>query len=100
MSEPILYPLKGPLLIHDDHRVTNDTAGSVASRQSLTKKTAITTGAGAGIGYGIALAYAEMGCNLALWYNSNDAAVEKAKAISNQYGIQCTFSHDSDSDNL
>ncbi|KAF3259056.1 hypothetical protein TWF192_011188 [Orbilia oligospora] len=54
---------------------------------SLKGRTAIVTGAGAGIGFGVVEAFAEAGANIALWYNSNPEAIEKAKKVSKTYGI-------------
>ncbi|KAF3213985.1 hypothetical protein TWF106_009338 [Orbilia oligospora] len=56
---------------------------------SLKGRTAIVTGAGAGIGFGVVEAFAEAGANIALWYNSNPEAIEKAKKVSKTYGITC-----------
>ncbi|KAF3143295.1 hypothetical protein TWF569_007384 [Orbilia oligospora] len=61
----------------------------VTSLLSLKGRTAIVTGAGAGIGFGVVEAFAEAGANVALWYNSNPEAIEKAKKISKTYGITC-----------
>ncbi|KAF3317949.1 hypothetical protein TWF173_009770 [Orbilia oligospora] len=58
----------------------------VTSLLSLKGRTAIVTGAGAGIGFGVVEAFAEAGANVALWYNSNPEAIEKAKKISKTYG--------------
>ncbi|KAK6504526.1 hypothetical protein TWF481_006467 [Arthrobotrys musiformis] len=56
---------------------------------SLKGRTAIVTGAGAGIGYAVVEAFAEAGANIALWYNSNKLAIEKAALISQNYGVTC-----------
>lgn len=82
-----LNPLNGGNFIHDYERKVD--GGSILKRFSLEKKTAIITGAGAGIGLAVAAAYAEMGCNLALWYNSNDKAIERAENLAKQYNIKC-----------
>ena len=39
------------------------------------------TGASDGIGFAVAEAMAEAGANLALWYNSNPAAIEKGQHL-------------------
>lgn len=57
---------------------------------SLKGKTAIVTGAGAGIGLSVAHAFAEAGANVAIWYNSNKQAIEKANEIQTKYGVTCT----------
>ncbi|KAH8660362.1 sorbitol utilization protein SOU2 [Xylariales sp. PMI_506] len=56
---------------------------------SLKGRTAIISGGGAGIGYAVAQGLAEAGANVAIWYNSNKATPEKAKAIEEEYGVKC-----------
>lgn len=56
---------------------------------SLKGRTAIVSGAGAGIGLGIAQALAEAGANVAIWYNSNRQALERAEEIEKEYGVKC-----------
>lgn len=58
---------------------------------SLKGRTAIISGGGAGIGYAVAQGLAEVGANVVIWYNSNKEAVEKAKAIEDQYGVKCEY---------
>lgn len=58
---------------------------------SLKGRTAIVTGAGAGIGYAVADALAEAGANVAIWYNSNKAAVGRAEGIAKTHGVRCTY---------
>ena len=82
-----LSPLNGGNFIHNDKNRTVD-GGSILKRFSLANKTAIITGAGAGIGYAVAQAYAEMGCNLALWYSTNAKAVERAEGLAKQYNVK------------
>lgn len=53
-------------------------------------KTAIVSGAGAGIGLAVAQALAESGANVAIWYNSNKKALDRAKEIEQNYGVKCT----------
>ncbi|KAI9149351.1 LOW QUALITY PROTEIN: L-xylulose reductase [Paramyrothecium foliicola] len=55
---------------------------------SLKGRTAIVSGAGAGIGLGIAHALAEAGANVAIWYNSNKQALERASEIEKIYGVK------------
>lgn len=52
-------------------------------------KTAIVSGAGAGIGLAVAQALAESGANVAIWYNSNKKAIERAGDIEKEYGVKC-----------
>jgi len=56
---------------------------------SLKGKTAIVSGAGAGIGLCVAQGFAEAGANVAIWYNSNKKALDRAKEIEETYGVQC-----------
>lgn len=56
---------------------------------SLKGKTAIISGAGAGIGLAVAQALAEAGANVAIWYNSNKKAVQRAEDIEKEYGVKC-----------
>lgn len=58
---------------------------------SLKGKTAIVSGAAAGIGLIVAQAYAECGANVALWYHSNKAAIDRAAEIEKKYGVKCTW---------
>jgi len=58
---------------------------------SLKGKTAIVSGAGAGIGLAVAQCFAEAGANVAIWYNSNKKAIEKAEEIEKTYGVTCTL---------
>ncbi|KAJ6789835.1 hypothetical protein PWT90_08698 [Aphanocladium album] len=63
----------------------------VMSLFALTGKTAIISGAGAGIGLAVAKAFAEAGCNVAIWYNSNDEAHERAASIQDSYKVKCKY---------
>ncbi|EOD49735.1 Short-chain dehydrogenase/reductase SDR [Neofusicoccum parvum] len=56
---------------------------------SLKGKTAIVSGAGAGIGLAVAQGFAEAGANVAIWYNSNKKAIDRAAEIEKQYGVKC-----------
>ncbi|KAF2140225.1 uncharacterized protein K452DRAFT_273839 [Aplosporella prunicola CBS 121167] len=56
---------------------------------SLKGKTAIVSGAGAGIGLSVAHGFAEAGANVAIWYNSNKKAIERAEEIEKKYGVKC-----------
>lgn len=56
---------------------------------SLKGKTAIVSGAGAGIGLAVAQGFAEAGANVAIWYNSNKKALDRASDIEKTYGVKC-----------
>ncbi|KAI9726990.1 MAG: hypothetical protein M1834_008572 [Cirrosporium novae-zelandiae] len=56
---------------------------------SLKGQTAIVSGAGAGIGLSVAHALAEAGANVAIWYNHNKKAIERAEEISKKHGVMC-----------
>ncbi|KAI5289035.1 L-xylulose reductase [Ascosphaera aggregata] len=55
---------------------------------SLKCKTAIITGAGAGIGLAVAKAYAEAGANVAITYNTNQKAIDRAAELEQTYGVK------------
>lgn len=61
---------------------------SLFSLFSLKGKTAIVTGGGAGIGLAVAQGLAEAGANIALFYNTNEKAPERAAEIEKQYGVK------------
>lgn len=60
---------------------------------SLKGRTAIISGAGAGIGLAVARALAEAGANVAIWYNSNKKAIDRAAEIEKQFGVKCTWAN-------
>lgn len=61
----------------------------VMSLFSLKGKTAIISGAGGGIGLAAAKAFAEAGANVAIWYNSNEEAIDKAAGIERAFNVKC-----------
>ncbi|KAK2773863.1 L-xylulose reductase [Onygenales sp. PD_12] len=85
--------MDGPIVDGSYFRANNTTPPSasagILALFSLKGKTAIVTGAGAGIGLAVAQAYAEAGANVAIWYNSNKAALERAADIEKKYGVKC-----------
>jgi len=42
-----------------------------------------------GIGLQIAYAFAEAGADVAIWYNGNKKAIERAAEIEKTYGVKC-----------
>lgn len=60
---------------------------------SLKGRTAIVSGAGAGIGLAVAQAFAEAGANVAIWFNSNKKAIDRAADIEKEYGVTCKSHH-------
>jgi sorbose reductase len=47
------------------------------------------TGGGGGIGLDVAKGFAEAGADVAIWYNSNKKAIERAEGIAKKYGVKC-----------
>ncbi|KZF20398.1 reductase with broad range of substrate specificity [Xylona heveae TC161] len=81
-SEPIV----NGLFKHDNTPAPK--AGRILPLFSLKGRTAIVSGAGAGIGLAVAHALAEAGANVAIWYNSNKKALDRAKEIEQTYGVK------------
>ncbi|ETN36951.1 uncharacterized protein HMPREF1541_07939 [Cyphellophora europaea CBS 101466] len=69
-------------------RPTPTGPNNVFEQFRLDGKVAVITGAADGIGLAVAEAFAEAGAHLALWYNSNTAAVDKAAALAAQHSIK------------
>ncbi|KAM3496775.1 hypothetical protein MY10362_009854 [Beauveria mimosiformis] len=65
-----------------------DTPGNVLEQFSMSGKVTVVNGAADGLGYAVAEAIAEAGGDVAFWYNSNDAAISKAKALGEQCGVR------------
>ncbi|EXL60724.1 oxidoreductase [Fusarium oxysporum f. sp. radicis-lycopersici 26381] len=82
-----LNPLSGGNFIRNEQPRSD--GGSILKRFSLTGKTAIITGAAAGIGWAVAQAYAEMGCNIALWHFRNPEGPRRAEELIKRYNIIC-----------
>lgn len=62
----------------------------VLSLFNLSGKTSIVTGADRGIGLAVAKALAEAGANVAIWYNTQDSAHDRASEIEKEFGVKCT----------
>ncbi len=58
-----------------------DTPNNVLEQFNLKGRTVVVNGAADGIGYAVAEGMAEAGANVALWYNSNDKAIQKAQDL-------------------
>jgi sorbose reductase len=65
-----------------------DTPINVMEQFSMKGKVIVVTGAAEGIGGAVADAMAEAGGNVALWYNSNDAAVKRAETLAKEHGVK------------
>jgi sorbose reductase len=72
-----------------------DTPVNVMQQFSMKGKVTVVTGAAEGIGGAVADAIAEAGGDVALWYNSNDAAIKRAETLAKQHGVRTkTYSID------
>ncbi|KAI0870493.1 putative short-chain dehydrogenase [Hypoxylon argillaceum] len=69
-------------------RPVPDTSANVLEQFRMTGKVVVVTGAADGIGYAVAEAMAEANANVALWYNSNDAAIAKADRLATVHGLK------------
>lgn len=76
-----------------EQRPVPNTPESVFAQLSMKGKTVAITGGADGIGFAVAEAVAEAGADVALWYNSNNAAVARAKQLVDQYGVQAKAYH-------
>ncbi|KAI0102096.1 putative short-chain dehydrogenase [Nemania sp. FL0031] len=65
-----------------------DTPSNVLAQFSMTGKVVVVTGAADGIGYAVSEAMAEANAHVALWYNTNDAAIEKAASLAKMHGVK------------
>lgn len=83
--------MKGGLFNHQNTTAPESAGNKVMPLFSNVGKTAIVSGAGAGIGLAVAQALAESGANVAIWYNSNKNAVQKAADIEKEYGVKCEY---------
>lgn len=79
--------------LFNHYNTTAPSATRVLPLFSLSGKTAIVSGAGAGIGLAVAEALAEAGANVAIWYNSNKKALDRAAEIERTYGVKCKSCH-------
>ncbi|KAI9043764.1 short chain dehydrogenase [Aspergillus affinis] len=65
-----------------------NTPSNVLEQFQMAGKVVVVTGSADGLGYAIAEAMAEAGGNVALWYNSNDIAVQKAESLAKTHGVK------------
>ncbi|PIG88672.1 short-chain dehydrogenase [Aspergillus arachidicola] len=65
-----------------------DTPANVLEQFKLNGKVVVVTGAADGIGLAVAEAMAEAGANVALWYNSNDAAIKRGEELAKDHGVR------------
>lgn len=65
-----------------------DIPSSVFAQMDMRGRVVCITGGADGIGLAVAEAMAEAHANVALWYNSNDAAIERARELEETYGIR------------
>ena len=68
-------------------RPTPNIPDNVMEQFSMKGKVVAVNGASDGIGFAIAEAMAEAGGDVALWYNSNDAAISKGSQLAQKHGI-------------
>lgn len=61
---------------------------NVLEQFSMKGKVVAVTGASDGIGWAVAEAMAEAGGDVALWYNSNDAAIAKGEQLAKKHGVR------------
>lgn len=61
---------------------------NVLEQFSMKGRVVVVNGASDGIGYAVTEGMVEAGAHVALWYNSNDAAVAKAATLSERFGVQ------------
>lgn len=69
-------------------RPTPEPKAHVLDLFSLKGKVASITGSGGGIGFAVAEAFAQAGADVAIWYNSNPKAVERAADLAQKYGVK------------
>ncbi|KAL5377431.1 hypothetical protein DPSP01_009769 [Paraphaeosphaeria sporulosa] len=65
-----------------------NTPSNVLEQFQMKGKVTVVNGAADGIGLAVAYAMAEAGGNVALWYNSNHAAITRAEEIAKEFGVK------------
>ena len=61
---------------------------NVLEQFQMKGRVTVVNGAADGIGLAVASAIAEAGGDVALWYNSNDAAIARAEEIAKEFGVK------------
>lgn len=61
---------------------------NVIEQFQMKGKVVVVNGASDGIGLAVATAMAEAGADVALWYNRNDAAIQRGDEISKEFGVK------------
>ncbi|PTB67248.1 NAD(P)-binding protein [Trichoderma citrinoviride] len=69
-------------------RPVPDTPENVLQQFQMKGKVVVVTGAADGIGLAVAEGMAEAGADVAMWYNSNNAAVERARGLEEMHKIR------------
>ncbi|KAF1848812.1 NAD(P)-binding protein [Cucurbitaria berberidis CBS 394.84] len=69
-------------------RPVPDTPTNVMEQFSMKGKVIVVTGAAEGIGGAVADAMAEAGGHVALWYNSNEAAIHRGKTLAQAHNVK------------
>lgn len=69
-------------------RPVPDTPANVLQQFQMKGKVVVVTGAADGIGLAVAEGFAEAGADVAMWYNSNDAAVERARGFEEMHNVR------------
>ncbi|CAP94001.1 Pc16g13310 [Penicillium rubens Wisconsin 54-1255] len=67
-----------------------DTPSNVLEQFKMNGKVVVVTGAADGLGHAIAQSMAEAGAHVALWYNSNDVAIEKAQVLAKEHDVKAS----------
>lgn len=65
-----------------------DTPVNVVDQFKMANRVVVVNGAAEGIGASVAEGMAEAGAHVALWYNSNDAAIKKAEELAQKNGVK------------
>ncbi|KAH8423988.1 uncharacterized protein LDX57_001743 [Aspergillus melleus] len=65
-----------------------NTPSNVLEQFQMAGKVVVVTGSADGLGYAIAEAMTEAGGNVAMWYNSNDVAIQKAQTLAKTHSVK------------